>query len=78
MRLRAQELLDHPRQGRGAVDQDLELVAGARRGSALGPSPAVGLEDALPPDPPQPAPMMAANRSIDRLAEEGVSLEPGL
>jgi len=72
MRLRPSELVEHSRKRRRAVDQDLELVARARRRVSVCPAPAGSVERVRPVNPLQPTPVVDANGPVHGLAKRAV------
>jgi hypothetical protein len=78
VRLRGLDVGRDPRQGLGAVDEQLHAVAGTRReGAGVGPPPGRRRESTVLPDATEPAPVVRADRALDPVAEDVVdAVEP--
>jgi len=74
VRLGARELICEPRQKARAVDQDLDVVAAARRRVAVGPEARRGLECSLPARPHGPAPVLRPHERFDPIADGRVGV----
>jgi hypothetical protein len=55
-----------------AVDQELDVVAGARRWPAVGPQARREHECSPPPRPHKPAPVVRANERLDPVADDRI------
>ena len=81
VRVGAEKFLGHRRQRFGAVDQDVDRIAGARRRIRLGPAARRRRKRSLPPDPAEPSPVVRADLRADpgsepRLHWPGQSAQP--